>query len=217
MGVLFHALPAAERLLGDRSFAARCSMRLRVRHLCLALIPLAVLLAIAVGDDVDRHYCTSCGLIRLADFRTFLGLGGPRMIRYRETEFHRALLSTGHVECSHRWRAFYWNHHHVHRDEVHIPIILTDHGWSGGQLDLLSRLEDPDKIATILTSLDLSEVLDERHLNDDGPAFEALKAVPHAIGEQEWWARYRHLFVGRLPPDPALQWIRPAGHAVSGG
>jgi hypothetical protein len=192
-------------------------MRLRVRHLCLALIPVAVLLDFALGDDMDRHYCVNCGLIRLEDYRTLLGVAGPRTVRYRETDFHRALLSTGHVECSHQWRAFYWNHHHVQPGEVHIPLMLTEYGWSGAQLDLLSRLEDPDKIATILTSFDLSETFDERHLKDDGPAFEALKTVPHAIGEQEWWARYRHLFVGRLPPNPALQRVRPAGQTVIGG
>jgi hypothetical protein len=56
-----------------------------------------------------------------------------------------------------------------------------------------------------LTSIDLSELFDERHIREDGSAFEALKAVPHAMGEQEWWTRYRHHFVGRLPPNPALQ------------
>jgi hypothetical protein len=164
-----------------------------------------MLLAFALRDDMDRHYCVNCGLIRLEDYRTLLGVAGPRTVRYRETEFHRTLQSTGHVECSHQWRAFYWNHHHVQPGEVHIPLMLTDYGWPLAQLDLLSRLEDPDKIATILTSFDLSEMFDERHLRDDGPAFDALKTVPHAIGEQEWWARYRHLFVGRLPPNPALQ------------
>jgi hypothetical protein len=184
-------------------------MRLRVRHLCLALVPAAVLLAFAVGDDEDRQYCTSCGLIRLSGFRTCLGLRVARSTRYLETEFHRLLCSTGGIECSHRWRAFYWNHHRTHPGEAHIPYVLVDHGWSGDRLDLLSRLEDPDKIAAILTSIDLSELFDERHIREDGPAFEALKAVPHAMAEQEWWTRYRHLFVARLPADPALHRSRP--------
>jgi hypothetical protein len=186
-------------------------MRFRVRHLCLALVPVAVLLAFSMRGDEDRHYFTSCGLIRLSEFRTCLGLSVARPTRYQETGFYRLLSSTGDIKCSHRWQAFYWNHHHVHPGEVHIPVILTDHWWSSnGYDDQLSRLQDPDKISAILTSFDLSDIFDEHHVRNDGPAFEALKAVPHTISEQEWWARYQHLFVGRLPPNPALQRTRPA-------
>ncbi len=102
----------------------------------------------------------------------------------------------------HRWRAFYWNHHHIHSGEIHIPYILTDSGWESERLGLLVRLEDPDKIATILTSLDLSDSFDEPHIRNDGRAIEALKAIPHAMSEQEWWARYRGLFRRATPTEP---------------
>jgi hypothetical protein len=179
-------------------------MRLRVRHLLLSLPAIAILLTVAVSDDRERHYCTSCGLIRLSDSRKLFGLSGGRSTGPSETKFHQLLLSTGQIECSHNWRAFFWNHHNVHRGEVHIPYVLTDYGWSGSQLDLLSKLEDPDKVATILTSIDLTDLFDERHLRDDGPAFEALEAVRHTFSEKEWWTKYQHLFTGRVPPNPAL-------------
>jgi hypothetical protein len=115
------------------------------------------------------------------------------------------LLFTGQIRCSHIWKPFYWNHHNVHRGESHIPLILTDYGWSGDQLELLSRLKDPDKVATILTSFDLTESYDEKDLMNDDPAFKALETVPHAISEQQWWARYRKLFERRLKPNPSLQ------------
>lgn len=184
-------------------------MRLRVRHLCLALIPVAVVLALAVGDDTDRRYCTGCGLIRLSRFRTFLGLAGPRTTGYRETEFHRLLLTTGPIECSHRWQAFYWNHHHVRSGEIHIPLILVDSGPYADIVHRIARLEDPDRRFAILTSLDLTELL-EPHMADDEPAFLALGSVRDAVGEQEWWMKHQHRFVGRLPPDPVLRRTRPS-------
>jgi hypothetical protein len=190
--------------MGDFAFAARCSMRLRVRHLCIALIPVAVLLAFAMGDDTDRHYCTSCGRIRLSEFRTCLGFTGPRSTRYHKTEFHRILLSTGHIECEHRWQAFFWNHHNAHRGEVHIPFLLTDNGPYADLLHRLTRLEDHDMRAAILTSIDLTEISNQ-HLVDTGPAFNKLEAVTDRIGEQVWWAENCHLFVGRLPPNPAMR------------
>ncbi len=190
-------------------------MRLRVRHLCLALIPVAVLLAFAAGDDMDRHYCTSCGLIRLSEFRTLLGLAGPRMTRYRETEFHRALLSTGHIECSHRWQAFYWNHHHVRPGEIHIPFVLTDHGPDAHLLQLIAKVEDPDKRFAMLTSFDLTQMFEmfEEHFADTDPAFYELRSVSGAASEQGWWAKYAHLFIGRWPPNAALQRTLPAAAA----
>lgn len=185
-------------------------MHHRVRHLCLALVAVSAVLALVIGSDEDRYYCTNCGLIRLSKFRTCFGQPVARSIRFHETEYHRLLSSVCGIECSHRWRPFFWNHHNVRPGESHIPYILTDYGWSGSRLDLLSRLEDPDKLATILTSLDLSEIFDERDLKDDTPAFDALNAVPNAISEQEWWKRYGRLFAGRRPPKPALQRTRPA-------
>jgi hypothetical protein len=187
-------------------------MRLRVRHLCLALIPVAVILAFAVGDDMDRHYCTSCGLVRLSEFRTCFGIASPRTTRYRETEFHLALLSTGCIECSHRWQAFYRNHHDVRPGEIHIPFVLTDNGPYAYLLHRISRLEDPDKRFVILTSFDLMQLLEE-NFTDTDPAFEELRTVSGGTREQLWWTKYAHLFISRLRPNPAL---RRTGSASTG-
>src|SRR4051794_288313 len=133
-------------------------MRLRVRQLCLALIPIAALLYLAIGDEVENHYCTACGLRRQTDFRTFLGFAGTRSTRYAETVFHRLLLTTGRIDCSHRWQALYRDRHRVRPGEVHIPVILAGiHDWVEEDLLLITRLEDPDKRAVILTSFDLTQ------------------------------------------------------------
>src|SRR5262249_42484534 len=146
---------------------------------------------------------------------TCLGFAGSRSTGYLETEFHRLLISTGRIKCSHRWQAFFWNHHNTHPGEVHIPIVLTDYGWSADQLGLLAKLKDPDKIAAILTSAARPDGIDGQHLMEIGAAFEKRMAVPLAISESDWWAEHRPLFVGRLPATPALQRIRPAA-ALSG-
>ncbi len=184
-------------------------MRLRIRHICLILVAVAVFLACAIGSDDDRYYCTACGLLRLSKFRTCFGYPLAKSIRYQETEYHRLLSSGCGIKCTHQWRPFYWNHHRVHPGESHIPYLLVDYGWSNSRLNLLSRLEDPNMLATILTSLDLSDLFDMRHLRDDGAAFDALKAVPHVTSEEEWWKQYGPVFVGRMPPNSALQWTRP--------
>ena len=57
-------------------------MRLRVRHLCLAVVPVAVLLAFSMRSDDDRHYCLGCGLLKLSKSRTLLGISVPGPIRY---------------------------------------------------------------------------------------------------------------------------------------
>jgi len=40
------------------------SMRLQVRDLCVILGSVVVLLFFAIGEDTERHYCTSCGLLK---------------------------------------------------------------------------------------------------------------------------------------------------------
>jgi hypothetical protein len=179
-------------------------MRFRVRYVLLIIPVIALMLYLGIKDDSKRHFCKNCGLMRFSKTRYLFGLSNESLPEYRETEFHQMLLSTGRIRCSHNWQAFCWNHHNVHRGEVHIPYILTDYGWTGSRLDLLSRLEDPDKAATILTSLDLSDIFDEQHIIDDDRAFDALKSVPLDMSEQEWWAKFRSLFEGRLKPNQGL-------------
>jgi hypothetical protein len=182
-------------------------MRFRVRHLCLAVIVVGFLVFLATGDHSRRHYCPSCGLMRLSWFRTCFGLVVRRSTQYRDTEFHRLLLSAGQVECSHRWQAFYWNHHNIGPGEIHIPLILTD-STGTSLLWRIASLEDPDRRFAILTSFDLTEVLDQ-HYADTDSAFAELGAVAGAAGEQKWWRKHQDLFGGRLPLDRALRRTRP--------
>ena len=80
--------------------------------------------------------------------------------------------------------------------------------WSDRSFeDLLGRLQDPDKVAVILTSFDLTEMSDDLSAVGDVPAFVALKSVPRAMSEGEWWARYRHFFEKRRPPVKELSFV----------
>jgi|GEM_PF-5120204 len=179
-------------------------MRLQVRDLCVILGSVVVLLFFAIGEDTERHYCTSCGLLRLSEFRTWLGFTGPKSTRYRETEYHRLLRSTGQIECNHQWTAFYWSHHRAHSGERHIPFILQDGGSFEFLLKRLARLEDLDNLFAILQSIDLQDVIDENR-RYTYPAFEKLENISGRVEEQEWWKENCHLFEGRLPRNKTMK------------
>lgn len=197
------------------SFCVGCLMRFRLRYLCLAIIPLAALMARGLRENSERHYCTCCGLMRFTKFRTLFGFTGRTTSVYRETAFHRALLLTGDIDCSHQWRAFYWNHHNVHPGEIHVPLILTNDSLFASYLERLAAVRAPDRRAAILTSIDLNDTWDFPHLDRVRGVLVSLGKDPDASREDAWWEEYGPLFEGRRPPGPALRRTRPIKAAPS--
>ena len=182
-------------------------MRLHVRHLCLAVVIMALVSYLAIRDEADQRYCTSCGLLRLSHYRACFGYVVPISIQYRETEFHRLLFAAGRVDCSHQWQGYFENHHNVlHRGDVHIPIILTSYGCEN-LVALVAKVNDPDKRFAILNSFDLTEILSIE--NDVTAALEDLTHVPGEVSEQAWWTKHQRPFVARRPRSPVLKRTRP--------
>lgn len=165
-------------------------MRINVRHLCLALVPISVFAYLARDDFWDTHYCARCGLLRDTRARTFFGLMGRPQIAYSETEFHRLYQWVFGGSCQHQWQA-YSGRHSCPPDYVRLPCALRP-SW-GEALYGLVRLNDRGKAHAVLDAFDLRDDLEFMATLTE--AFADLKNVTDGASEEVWWAKHGHLFV----------------------
>jgi hypothetical protein len=160
------------------------------------------------GRGTRLSYCQECGLDRSEKGFTCFGRPLGWQVKYRETDYHKVYGRLVPVACNHKWRIY-------SRSTLELGMGLmgtTGVGCSPYPYSLLHsktiprlllRLRDQSKAAAVVRSFDLS--MYERN----GPVYVAVSELNNVIDvstEEQWWKKYRVLFLKPMSATDKERW-----------